>query len=269
MMCRSPGADREIDLTWLDFSESRSLSDDGRLVLFTEGGAGGGARGAVYLRKTDGGSPAIRLADGENARGLSPDAKRFILIAPDKLTLTPVGPGEPKTIQDEGFRYRLADWFPDGETLMVNASAQDHPVRAYARAVSHGPPRPLTPEGTLGFAISPDGKTVLGVDRGGRASLFPVEGGEPRPVPAIAADDGPLRFDATGRGVFLAKDGPPLRIDHLDLASGKRTLWKELQFADPTGARTIARFQLTPDGKSYCYSFVRALSRLYVVEGLR
>jgi hypothetical protein len=39
--------------------------------------------------------------------------------------------------------------------------------------------------------------------------------------------------------------------------------------ADPTGADSIANVQLTPDGKSYCYNFMRALSRLYLVENLR
>lgn len=38
---------------------------------------------------------------------------------------------------------------------------------------------------------------------------------------------------------------------------------------DPTGVDSISSFQLTPDGRSYCYSFMRSLSRLYVIEGLR
>jgi hypothetical protein len=60
-----------------------------------------------------------------------------------------------------------------------------------------------------------------------------------------------------------------LRIDRLELATGKRTFFREIAPADPTGVGSISSVQITPDGKSYCYSFMRGLSRLYVVDGLR
>ena len=56
-----------------------------------------------------------------------------------------------------------------------------------------------------------------------------------------------------------------VRNTALDVAAA----WKEIVLADPTGADSISNVQLTPDGKGYCYSFVRTLSRLYVVENLR
>ena len=55
----------------------------------------------------------------------------------------------------------------------------------------------------------------------------------------------------------------------LDLATGKRTLVREVTPADPTGVTRISTLQLTPDGRAYCYSFMRSLSRLYMVDGLR
>ena len=105
--------------------------------------------------------------------------------------------------------------------------------------------------------------------KNGRWALYPVEGGEPRPVPGVQSGESVIRFDAGGTSLFLASQGLPLRIDRLELATGKRTSWKEIVLADPTGADSIASVQLTPDGKCYCYSFMRDLSRLYVVDGLR
>ena len=67
----------------------------------------------------------------------------------------------------------------------------------------------------------------------------------------------------------MARSGLPLRIERVDLASGKRALWKEIALADPTGVDDIYSAQLTPDGACYCYTFMRSLSRLYYVEGLR
>jgi hypothetical protein len=38
---------------------------------------------------------------------------------------------------------------------------------------------------------------------------------------------------------------------------------------DPAGASEILRIVMTPDARAYVYTFVRALSSLYIVDGLR
>jgi serine/threonine protein kinase len=270
MMCLPPGASREADLTWLDFSDDRALSDDGQDLLFTEGGAGAGAKGGTYMRKTDGSAPAVRLGDGATAQDLSPDKKWALQVWPDRLVLLPVGPGESKTIEDKGLEFRMARWFPDGKRLIIEAAAPGRPSRVYVRDLDGGPPRPVTPEGTAGGRISPDGKFVAAFEtKSGKLALYPIDGGEPRPVQGIHPDEFVIRFDASGTSLFLASRSLPLRIDRLDLASGKRSAWKQIVLADPTGAESIRNVQLTPDGKGYCYSFMRSLSRLYVIESLR
>jgi eukaryotic-like serine/threonine-protein kinase len=270
MMCLPPGASREVDLTWLDFSAGRALSDDGQDLLFTEGGAGAGAKGATYMRKTDGSAPAVRLGEGATAQDLSPDKKWALQVWPDRLVLLPVGPGESKTIQDKNLEYRSARWFPDGKRLMIEAAAPGRPPRVYVRELDGGPPRPVTPEATAGGRLSSDGKLVAARQtRSGKLALYPIDGGEPRPVPGIQPDESVIRFDASGTSLFVASGSLPFRIDRLDLASGKRSTWKQIVLVDPTGVDSIPRVQLTPDGKSYCYSFIRILSRLYVVDGLR
>ena len=90
-MCLPPGAQRELNLTYLDFSQGVSLSDDGRDLLFIEGGAGAGAAGGVYLRKTDASTAAVRLGDGWNDKqDLSPDRKWVVQAAGDHLNLVPL-----------------------------------------------------------------------------------------------------------------------------------------------------------------------------------
>ena len=222
------------------------------------------------MRKTDGSAPAVRLGDGATAQDLSPDKKWALQVSPDRLVLLPVGPGESKTIQEANLEYRSASWFPDGTRLLIEATAPGRPSRLYVRDSNGGPPRPVTPEGTAGGRLSPDGKLVAAIEtKSGKWALYPIDGGEPRPVPGIKPDEFVIRFDASGTGLFLASGSLPLRIDRLDLASGKRSAWKQIVLADPTGVDSISNVQLTPDGERYCYSFMRALSRLYVVDGLR
>jgi hypothetical protein len=53
------------------------------------------------------------------------------------------------------------------------------------------------------------------------------------------------------------------------LSTGKRKLWKELVPADAAGIDTIRGITITPDARAYVYGYIRTLSDLYVVEGLK
>jgi hypothetical protein len=61
----------------------------------------------------------------------------------------------------------------------------------------------------------------------------------------------------------------PAKVYRLELASGKKSVWKEIAPLDPTGVSTIGPILMTPDGKTYVYGFHRTLGDLYLVEGLR
>src|SRR5262245_50074857 len=94
VMGLTPGSSRERDLTWLDWSESRALTADGRWLLLDEQGVGGGRDYSIYVRKTDG-SPAARLGDGD-AFSISSDGKWILAVAAggsDSVQLLPTGAG--------------------------------------------------------------------------------------------------------------------------------------------------------------------------------
>jgi hypothetical protein len=61
----------------------------------------------------------------------------------------------------------------------------------------------------------------------------------------------------------------PTQVFRIDLGTGQRSLWKSVEPADAAGIDTIGRVLLSADTKSYVYSYVRTLSNLYLVEGLR
>jgi hypothetical protein len=54
-----------------------------------------------------------------------------------------------------------------------------------------------------------------------------------------------------------------------DLQTGQKELWKELAPDERAGVYSIGILTVTPDGKWYSYSYVRDLSDLYMVEGLK
>jgi serine/threonine protein kinase len=274
MICLPPGSSKEVDLSWFDFSIGADLSNDGKSILFDEGGIAAGAKGGVYLRGTDG-SPAVHLGEG-HALALSPDGQWALSMPNDsqeRLVLLPVHAGQPRVLKAEGLEYRSAVWFPDGKRILFSAAPHGRPPRLYVQELEGGTPRPITPEGVRIGPISPDGENVMGRGPGPTVFLYPVSGGPSRPVPGLEPADQLIRWDAEGRKVYLARleDLASVSIYRLDPATGRRELWKKLSPADPTGlARGIGNnVLLTPDGNVYSYWYMRDLSELYVAEGLK
>jgi hypothetical protein len=269
MMCQTGGAGRERDLSWLDFSRARDLSADGRTILFDEQGFAGGPRGGVYLRRTDG-SPAVRLGDGV-AGALSPDgawALAFDQVSSGQLTVLPTGPGQPRVLRGAGLTYHHATWFPDGAHLLVAGQEAGRAPAVYVQPVAGGPPRRLV-DGADRGVVSPDGRTVATLGPAGSLTLTPVAGGPPRVVGGVPAGASLLRWTASDEELFVRLGDIPAQILRFNVETGRATPWRTVTPSDLSGGARIGAVSLTPDGRSYCYSYLRALSAVFVVDGLK
>ena len=271
---RAPGEEKERELGWLDFSLVTDISSDGKSMLLTESGEGGGAGYSAYLRKMDG-SPAVRLGEGSTST-FSPDGAWAISIlhpaSSPQIVLLPTGVGEPKVLTKEGLDVLEADFLPDGKRIVFSATESGHGVRLYLRDIGGGKPRVFTPEGYYFYrgTVKPDSKSVVvrGPDR--KMYLYPLEGGEPTGLAGLTAEHVPIRFAPDGRTLFFMTRGEiPARLYRYDVASGRKELWRELAPADRAGLNTIARAVVTPDGQTYAYSYLRVLSYLQLVDGMR
>ena len=274
MMGRAQGDVKERDLSWLDWSVPDDLSNDGKTVVFTEAGEGGGQNYAAYTRNIDG-SPAIRLGDG-SAIALSPDGKWVISAiagSPTQFSLLPTGAGEARALTKDDINHVRARWFPDGKRFLFLGSEPGHGVRLYVQDVDGGKPRAISPEGVSAtqWEISPDSKYVAAVGPDQNGYLYPIEGGgEARPIPGFPKGDVPIAWTADGRSLFIYRAGElPARVQRLDVTTGKMQLWRDLMPTDSAGITDIGPILLTPDAKTYVYEYGRTLSDLYLVEGLK
>lgn len=269
---RIPGEPAERDLSWLDASLLADISPDGRQILFTESGVGGGPRESAYLRNTDG-SAAVRLADGR-AQALSPDGLRAIVQSESRaphFDVIPTGAGKAFRMERPGFALLEVRWLPDARQVVAHAREGDHEPRLYLLDVEGSGVRPVTPAGLAirggGWAVSPDGAMVA-ASTGQRIELFPVTGGGSRQVPG---DTG--TWSVVGwieRGILVSqRPEEGSTVFSVDPATGRRTVWADIQPQDPAGIMNLdlGTLVVTPDGRGYGYSWHRAMSDLYLVEG--
>ena len=94
--------------------------------------------------------------------------------------------------------------------------------------------------------------------------------GEPRPVPHVGREDQVIRWSADGRSLLVFRANElPLRVEKVDLESGRRTLVRELSPADRSGVIGIGTVSMSGDEKWYAYGYSRDVSQLFTVDGVK
>ena len=267
-----PGQKEEKDLSWLDTSQARDISPDGKVLLFLELSYGDGRNPAIYIRKTDG-SPAVRLGDGTRA-SLSPDGKwvasTFLDASGTQLLLLPSGAGESRPLTTPGISYESAEWFPSGTQILFVGAEKDRDPRVFRQDSRGGKPTPVTPEGVTGCCVSPDEKDII-ISDGGKFKLFPLHGGEPRPVGDAALNETAFRWHTGGDSFYSSRlNSTTIDLFRTNVKTGVKTLVRTLRAPDPVGVNvTSGSVTVTPDGAAYVFSFQRDLSNLFLVTGLK
>ena len=271
-MVHAAGAAEDRDLSWLNTSHARALSPDGQTLLFSETNLG--ANYAVCLRKIDG-SPVLRLGEGW-AADLSADGKWVLAIIQShspKLLIYPTGAGETRLLERGNIEhYSNAQWFRDGKRVLISGNEPGKGTRFYVQELG-GLPQAVTPEDTRDGLLSPDGNRVLARGPDGKYAIYPITtaGGQssdaPRPVMGLTEADVLAQWSSDGRSVLAYRLAEiPYHIHRVDLATGQRTLFKQLAPADRTGLLSMREIVVTDDLRSYAYTAYYQVSSLFVSD---
>jgi serine/threonine protein kinase len=268
------GSTRDVELSWHDWNVAKSISPDGSFVLFGDASEAAGPGYAVALRKVDGTLP-VRLGEG-SAGGLSPDGKWAISVSttePQRLTLLPIGAGQPRSIEVRGLEHIHTGWarfLEDGQRLIVNANEQGHSTRCYVLDLVGGTPKPVTPEGTVCGPSSPDSRYVVGVGQDSKVAIYPIGDSPPRSLPALDAGFLPVQWSSDGTLLFGYHLGElPSRIYKVRIDNGKESVVQELRPGVPAGVVMVAPVVVNREGTRFAYSYNQTLSVLYLISGLR
>jgi len=266
-----PGEKRERELSWLDLSMVTDISPDGKKIILSESGEGG--EYSIYLRKTDG-SPAVRLGPGWVGT-MSPDEKWVlttdIRADPPQLVLLPTGPGDPVILTRDRLNHAHGRFLPDGKQIVFAAGEPGRDRLLYIQPIAGGEARSISRAEVLATGpVSPDGRFTAGRSLANRITLYPTAPGDPVAIPGVAPQERAVEWSPDGKSLYVYRRGElPLRVFRVEVASGKRELWREFAPSDPAGVVEIQGVQMTPDASAYAYTYVRILSDLFVAEGLK
>jgi len=280
VVCQRPGDTSQRELGWLVASFAEGLSADGETLIFSDALSGRTPDGnpTLFRRGTDG-SPAVALGEARGGGILSPDG-RWVLVERDgNRILLPTGAGSAVTLpRGEVVRAGGRAWLSDSKHIAFVGDPGDGKRKGYVQEIPTGVPRAFTGAGVpfSGLAPAGDESTVLG-RVAGKWTLLPIDGRDPQPFTSLKSTDLPVQWSADRRFLY-AVDGsqqpglPIVSVDivRIEVATGARVAWKTLAPADPVGVEILRpRVLITPDARSYCYSYTRRLGDLFVLDNLK
>lgn len=261
---------RERDLSWLDGSWMRDISDDGRTILFDEESTGGGATAHTYVRPSDGG-PAVNLAEG-HAIALSHDGGRVLVrqrfTNPPRLMIVPTGAGQSMVLRTGAIEAaERASWLPDGNAIVFAGTEKGRKRRMYLADLRTNAIRPITPEGAVLGVVTADGTFVAAKKPDEQCLLYPIAGGAPRAIPGVDAKDVVARFSIDGKSVYVERPSE-YTIDRIDLSTGHRERIATYGEERPANCLYTSLATVAPNG-AYGYTYFSSEADLYVISRLR
>lgn len=271
IMGEGSGATKAQDLSWLDWSLPVDISRDGKMLLFDEQGEQSGPNYAVAMRDLTG-SPPVALGEGM-AGGFSPDGKwAAASVSYTQLVLLPTGAGTERRIDQGGIQHygHPIHWLADGKQILFTGNLAGQGTRCFVQSIDGGRPRPVTPEGINYCQISPDGKLIAASgERLSEAQFYPMDGGPPRPIPGLQAGESVQWTDDPSYLYVVQRMKSSIRVFRLNILTGQRKFFKEIAAPDGPGICEMSHVLFSPDGRAYAFGYIRLLSDLYLVSGLK
>jgi Tol biopolymer transport system component len=250
-----------------------SLSPDGNWLVYN---LSEGEDYKTYLRNTNG-APAVLLGDGYGM-GITPDGSMVPVMRfskPHTLVLYPTGTGEQREIDLGNLEAAFSSngngvtFSRDGHWAVLAAYDSRREVRDYLVDLRSGSVRPVTPPGSKGGKLSPEGTMVATYNlTTQRPMLVDVASGQVSAVPGLEPNDEVMSWSSDGRSLAVWNQELPARISLVEVATGRRQLVQTVEPFASLGSM-YARMVVSGDAKTAAYRQRRGLYAIYIADGLK
>ncbi|MBL0314038.1 MAG: serine/threonine-protein kinase [Holophagaceae bacterium] len=265
---------QDLDLGWQNQSRLTGFSRDGSLALLYESGGGEFCLNRPFLRRFDQSPP--KILDSGIPLDLTPNGDYALILIPEdkpRLLMVPTGLGVPRELSLEGWDAAVNGHFSsDGKYVYVFGVQRAGPARILRLPVD-GSRGSVLPESILNVkAFSPDENHLLCVDTTGQPSIASAESGTSRPLPwQLGSGESVVAWTWPTEALLAhPEDATHLRVDRVDIATGRRTVWQRLVPPDPATTIRVYNVRVSRDGRTVGYTYTRILvSDLIVAEGLK
>lgn len=267
-------SEMEREYSWLDNSDITDISADGKMLLIHERGEGSESpSGTAFMRSFDG-SPGVRLG-GFAPFTFSPDGKQVLGLKQETTVVIPTGAGSARSFEfRECKNSGLIDFQADGKRFLQACLQKDGFWKVYSQKIEGGNPTPIALD-KLRFVrgrtkpLSPDGKLLLAYNADGKLSVYPLDGTAVKPLIGIEPGEVAIQWSADSTSIFVYnREMLPASVYKLNVTTGRRTLFKVMTPPDRAGVLAIQSIRISPDEKSYAFTYASVLGTLYTLDGL-
>jgi len=268
------GSKEERDLDGLGAAIRPRLTPDGAEVVLTDVSESGGSDYSVYVQKMTGYGSPVKIGDGGYGSDVSNDGKWALVVLPGevqgKVQVIPVGAGEAKTLQWEGFQVSSANWFPDGQHILLFGNPAGQLVGLYMTDGKGSTPKMLVKHAPEWADVMPDGEHLLLLVDGALVQ-HSINDGSEKKLRSLLPGEVPVDWASEPNHLFTEiVSATEVRIDKIDLASEKRETWQVFIPENQQGAQlNVEQVSITPDGNWILVNYQTQLGHFYATETLR
>ena len=170
----------------------------------------------------------------------------------------------------EHFNFAGAGWFPDSRRIAFIGNEPGHGPRCYAQDIQGGTPRPITKEGIMYCMIAPNG-LIAAMTPDSRLLLYSsVSTDQPEKEFILKSNEWPLRWTPNGQFIYISQPHErTVDLWRLEVATGRREFWMQLPPGSGNAYVKSESVVVSPDARSYAYTYDEHSSDLYEVRGLK
>lgn len=270
---RAPSMHCETHLDRLFNMKLVGLTSDAKFAVLVDLLSQGAERNSpILLVALPDGEP-VQIAEGYRPH-LSSDGKTVISLedthSGTEIVATPIPRGLPRRYPLDGSRqYHSAECGGKLDRFLVHSfndlgGLDSHLFDAQSGELSAIPGKQFL------RLVAPN--TEWGVIPGGsELRIAHLETGEIRTICNLNRGWSPVRWSSAGNELFVFEPGHDFataNVSRISVQTGEQTLWLTLRPVDNVGAYVSTWLDVTPDGRSYAYTYQQDLSDLYILDGL-